>query len=316
MGGFMAYEGNRPIRVLLYDELESYSLTGNGDFPRISKMEIQDKSKGDFISKAVVILQTSWFVIQCIARGVRGLPITELELATIAFAGLNFIMYVLWWDKPLNVECGVRVYKKRITDPPVDDGHVDTTAGLWVALRDALSKLPAAIVRGPLEDLDGWPWLARIVAWPVMKPLVIMAGDDDMVGEKRVTTFYPERWEGGSGDLAWFPVIAIASAFGGIHCIGWSFAFPSSTERILWRVASVSIISVPITSLLSASPFDLVPDRFEDIATLVGVVVVASQLFLYVLSRLVLLVLPFLCLRSLPPAAYHVVHWTSFIPHV
>ncbi|KAH9961583.1 hypothetical protein BC827DRAFT_1082488, partial [Russula dissimulans] len=109
MGGFMEYEGNRSIRVLFPGELESYSLTGNGDFPRISKREIQDKSKGDFISNAVVILQTSWFVIQCIVRGVQGLPITELELATIAFACLNFVIYMLWWEKPLNVQCGVRV---------------------------------------------------------------------------------------------------------------------------------------------------------------------------------------------------------------
>jgi len=59
MGGFMEYEGNRPIQVLLPEELRSYSLTGNGDFPRLSIMEIQDKSKGDFISKSVAILQTS-----------------------------------------------------------------------------------------------------------------------------------------------------------------------------------------------------------------------------------------------------------------
>jgi len=58
MGGFMEYEGNRPIRVLLPDQLGSYSLTGNGDFPRISKAEIEDKSKGDAISKGAVILQT------------------------------------------------------------------------------------------------------------------------------------------------------------------------------------------------------------------------------------------------------------------
>jgi len=75
----MEYEGNRPIRVLLPDELESYSLTGNGDF---SKAEIEDKSKGAAISKCVVILQTGWFVTQCVARGVQGLPITKLELAT------------------------------------------------------------------------------------------------------------------------------------------------------------------------------------------------------------------------------------------
>ncbi|KAH9959090.1 hypothetical protein BC827DRAFT_527183 [Russula dissimulans] len=317
MGGFIEYEGNQPIRVLLPNELGSYSLTGNGDFPRISKKEIQDKSKGDFISKAVVILQTSWFVMQCIARGVQGLPITELELATIAFAGLNFVIYVLWWDKPLNVECGVRVYRKRITDSPVDDGHVSLTAGFWVALGDALSKFPAAIVRGPFKDLDmldldEWPWLARVFVWPVIKPFfaIILGSDRDKVDEKRVSTFYPCDW----GDITYGPflVIITASAFGGIHCIGWSFTFPSSIERTLWRAASVSITSVPFPLALPTLLADHVPDRLANMTLFLC----GLQLFLYVLSRFVLLVLPFLCLRSLPPTAYHVVHWTSFIPHV
>ncbi|KAH9959073.1 hypothetical protein BC827DRAFT_1135199 [Russula dissimulans] len=332
MGGFMAYEGNEPIYVLLPKELESYSLTGNGDFPRISKMEIQDKSKGDFVSKAVVILQTTWFVMQCIARGVQGLPITELELATIAFAGLNFVLYLLWWDKPLNVQCGVRVYKKRITDSPVEDGHVEATVGCWVALGDALSKLPAAIVHGPLEEDSfleesglRWPWPARVLAWPVIKPFdILVGGYHDEVG-KRVGTFYPREWEYWSKVWRLAMVIAvIASAFGGIHCIGWSFIFPSSTEKKLWHVASVSITSIPVPLflllfLLESDLLDDVPDWlhvntlvFERIITLC----VVLHLFLYVLSRLVLLILPFLCLRSLPPAAYHTVRWTSFIPHI
>jgi len=111
MGGFMEYDGNQSARVLLPAQLQSYSLTGNGDFPKISKAEIQDKSKGDAISKAVVILQTGWFVTHCIARIVQRLPITELELVTIAVATLNFVTYLLWWHKPLNVQRAVRVYK-------------------------------------------------------------------------------------------------------------------------------------------------------------------------------------------------------------
>ncbi|KAH9959119.1 hypothetical protein BC827DRAFT_528095 [Russula dissimulans] len=320
MGGFMAYEGNKPIQVLLPRDLQSYSLTGNGDFPRISKIEIRDKSKGDFISKAVVILQTSWFMMQCVARGVQGLPITELELATIAFAGLNFVIYVLWWDKPLNVQCGVRVYKKRITDSPVDDGHVETTAGCWVALWDAVSKFPAAIVHGPLnEGFGDWMWLARVLAWPVVKPFIIFVGEDDTVGETRFCTFYPE-WHGGSIDKWYFTMVVagIASAFGGIHCIGWSFTFPSSTERTLWRVASISITSVPIA--MSIFMTDDLPRPLRDFFDAPVTIKIIQCLFLllsvlYILSRLVLLTLPFLCLRSLPPAAYHTVHWTSFIPH-
>ena len=107
----MEYEGNRPIRVLFPHELESYSLTGNGDFPRISKAEIQEQGRCHL--ERCRHSSTGWFVIQCIARGVQGLPITELELITGAFAVLNIVIYPLWWEKPLNVQRGVRVYKKR-----------------------------------------------------------------------------------------------------------------------------------------------------------------------------------------------------------
>ncbi|KAH9959116.1 hypothetical protein BC827DRAFT_1216279, partial [Russula dissimulans] len=113
-------------------------------------------------------------------------------------------------------------------------------------------------------------------------------------------------------------VAGIASAFGGIHCIGWSFTFPSSTERTLWRVASISITSVPIAMSIFM-PNDL-PRFFDLFPALVTEGIIQCLLLLlsvlYILSRLVLLTLPFLCLRSLPPAAYHTVQWTSFIPHI
>ncbi|KAI9451575.1 hypothetical protein F5148DRAFT_961409, partial [Russula earlei] len=63
-----------------------------------TKAEIKDRSKGEIVSKLLIILQTSWFVMQCIAQGVQGLPITELELVMVAFATLKFVMYLLWWD--------------------------------------------------------------------------------------------------------------------------------------------------------------------------------------------------------------------------
>ncbi|KAI9430897.1 hypothetical protein F5148DRAFT_990497, partial [Russula earlei] len=293
MGGFMEYEGNRPNRVLLPEELNSYSLTGNGDFPRIAKEEIEDKSKGDAISKALVILQTNWFVVQCIARGVQGLPVTELELVTVAFATLNFVMYLLWWDKPLNVQRGVRVYKKRDTDEPIDDGDIEATrsVGFWDALGDALSDLGAAIVRGPMtEEPEMATWLIRDLAYTM-----------------RVNTFHPRQWldRDDMNFYAGVAVVVVTLAFGGIHCIGWSFAFPSGAEHILWRVASVTITTFPIL---------LIPAGFSHSSFANSLYF--ALVFIYMLSRLVLLVLPFLSLRSLPTAAYHLIHWTSFIPHV
>jgi len=309
MGGFIEYEGNRPIRVLLPKQLASYSLTGNGDFPRISKAEIEDRSKGDAISKGVVILQTSWFVMQCIARGVQGLPITELELVTVAFATLNLVIYMLWWDKPLNAQRGVRVYKKRIAEEDIDDGEVEATIGFWDAIGNALSDIPGSIVRGPLTSFIMDPWLVRVLLWPILTPVHSLLGGDDSDDLKRVNTFYPTNWVAASKKRSTFLVATITLAFGGIHCIGWSFTFPSGTEQTFWRVASLSITSLPIV-IVALSVFD---------DPTYGVLPMILQLLLcilYILCRMALLVLPLLSFKSLPPAAFYVVQWTSFITHV
>jgi hypothetical protein len=53
---------------------------------RITEKEINDKSKGNWLSKALVILQMTWIAIQCIAHSVQHLPITELELIMLNLA--------------------------------------------------------------------------------------------------------------------------------------------------------------------------------------------------------------------------------------
>ncbi|KAF8873596.1 hypothetical protein CPB84DRAFT_1753215 [Gymnopilus junonius] len=80
-------------------------------FPRITKDEIQDRSKGDQLSKGLAIAQTSWFIIQCISRKVQGLAITQLEIATVALAFFNALMYFFWWNKPFDVRSCVTLYE-------------------------------------------------------------------------------------------------------------------------------------------------------------------------------------------------------------
>ncbi|KDR77183.1 hypothetical protein GALMADRAFT_66531 [Galerina marginata CBS 339.88] len=115
MGGFTLYEGGTPKGVLLPGEMQSLLIAGKIDLPQITEEEIRDRSKGDGLSKALVIGQTTWFVAQCIVRRAQGLILTELELVTGAFAALNGVMYFLWWNKPLDVRCPVPVH---ILDEP------------------------------------------------------------------------------------------------------------------------------------------------------------------------------------------------------
>jgi hypothetical protein len=38
----------------------------------------------------------------------------------------------------------------------------------------------------------------------------------------------------------------VMAVFGGIHCIAWSFDFPSHNEQLLWRISSITITGIPL----------------------------------------------------------------------
>jgi hypothetical protein len=72
--------------------------------PNISESEIHDKSNANGLGKALVCIQAFWFCVQCVARLCQGLEISLLELNTFAHAICALLMYLLWWDKPLDIE--------------------------------------------------------------------------------------------------------------------------------------------------------------------------------------------------------------------
>lgn len=87
----------------------------------IPEEELLDKSKGDFLTKTLVVLQTSWFMFQCIARWIQHLPVTELEVITLAFALLNIGIYILWWNKPQNMHVAIPMARYMIPNPPEEE---------------------------------------------------------------------------------------------------------------------------------------------------------------------------------------------------
>ncbi|KAF8803226.1 hypothetical protein BYT27DRAFT_7195811, partial [Phlegmacium glaucopus] len=124
MGGFVLYKDGKPTNVLVRsfpDILHYRSILSK---IHISKEEILDHSKNDPLSKGLALLQTTWFVIQCIVRWAKGLVVTEMELATLAFAVLNGFMYFFWWDKPFNVELPLPVHV--LEDESVIVGNLTT----------------------------------------------------------------------------------------------------------------------------------------------------------------------------------------------
>ena len=286
----MLFDGNEPLFPLTPEKINALVREGYIEFPDITQREIRDRSKGDVLSKSLVILQTGWFVVQCMARGVEHLPITELELVTVAFATLNFVTYLFWWNKPLNVERPFRVLLKK----PMADrqtGHGERR-----------------------EDITDW------VVWI----LSVVTGDEDdavdLTMEERVPTFYAGVLSNRQRILAAFGAAIIAMIFGGIHCIAWSFTFPTLVERLLWRVSSIAITGVPffyVALFVLFSIFDhFRVDPSEQMREIIFISMFPSTLLFYVVARLMLLAQAFVTLRSLPSGVFQTVHWTNSIPHL
>ncbi|KAG2141001.1 hypothetical protein DEU56DRAFT_796588 [Suillus clintonianus] len=117
MGGFMLYVDGKPRATLTPDELLQFVRDGYVDMPLISEAEIEDRSKGDGLSKAIALLQLAWFVVQLVARYGQNLPNTLLEIDTLAVAALTCVAYGLWWKKPKDVGCPYIVHWKATGTP-------------------------------------------------------------------------------------------------------------------------------------------------------------------------------------------------------
>ena len=125
MGGFMLFEGNVAKGVLSPERFAALLMAEKIEFPTITVEEIEDRSKADGFSKTIALGQTLWFVAQCFARIAQHLDLTLVELLTLSMAVLNGLMYFLWWNKPLDVHCPIRVYLLDKPNEPSEHNEPD-----------------------------------------------------------------------------------------------------------------------------------------------------------------------------------------------
>jgi hypothetical protein len=433
------------VAVLTLHDFQRVIAAKNVEFPKITAAEINDRSKGDGLAKLIAILQTSWFIAQCIARTVQNLAITKLELVALAMASLNAVTYVFWWSKPLGVQQPVNIYVTR--RPRVEVGHgpeVREELRLW----EIISKQADALtfIFNPLRDthfswipfkwrisvgralglyLVGLPYsLFFILTFPVfvlfplsiscLRSIIKTKNAAKSQGKETVATrvlltlrrlLYKVTHsirQSTAGSLQvmsnaayddrrfiknWFfvlpgsfifvvlillilsPLFALffiasftftaifeivttstvppnathvppfyapctysdrysrmvvfalfGAIFGGIHCIGWIFDFPTPIEKLLWRYTAVALTAIP----LIAAPIDCVLENIElegrfskKLRTALDIFMTVL-LFAYVPARLCLIALALASLRDLdqPPSAFVAVDWTQYIPHL
>lgn len=259
--------------------------------PQISAGEIAGMSCTSALGKTVTVLQISWFVLQIIARAAKHLPISQLEIATLAFVICATVIYLLFWSIPQGTVVSIEVNRDRPIHGHTLHPFASKLLGLggycgfdmhfWPGERvcpDPMFPPPNDVVR---KDGPGWTKLNGTQQYPYCKIGIALAG----------------------------------TVFGVVHCLGWSFPFPTSAERILWRAASlyISLAFVPWpVSFVLASIFAREGLSYKMLRVMWWLTLIANVI--YAVARAALLVLVSRCLFYLPAEAF-VLTWADEIPH-
>ncbi|KAJ7815204.1 hypothetical protein B0H13DRAFT_1664196 [Mycena leptocephala] len=285
MGDFVSLNGH-PVATLeqLHDPLfgEKYLQ----DIRSVKKDDILDKSKRDAFSKGVALVQVLWSVTQCLVRVYKRLPVTEIEVATLAFAVINVSIWVLWWGKPFNAQ--------------------------------------RPIVVGPAEEVqEAEPKPQHLALWDRFVGLLIGEYSDSDRNPRSLTsgsfTAVPLFWsmdeQGYIGDVALFIKCLVGTVFGAIHYVAWNAYFPSTTEMWMWRSSTLLASAIPwVWGCLLVSWGVMDEDSIaERVLKAIARFTVVAGIPIYILSRLFLLIISFTALHNLPPSIFD---WSVDIPHL
>lgn len=123
-----------------------------------------------------------------------------------------------------------------------------------------------------------------------------------------------------------FPILG--AVFGGLHCLGWNFIFPTRAEQTIWRLGSITITVIPLLYYLTAlfsrftsgnggtatwTQLRVVKKLLQVVAaTFASISIAFSPVYLIV--RLILFIEAIVLLRKQPSSVFLVVDWTKFVP--
>lgn len=146
MGGFtLVFSDGYRYRL---NASQFLALLRRGDIglPKISKKDVEDKSKADGFTKALACLQVGWLVLSSIGRISQQLPVTTLELFALGDVLCAFFTYWAWWQKPKDVgqphSIPMACKRNELIDFLESTEYVGDVcyAGIRISLRDGLGR--------------------------------------------------------------------------------------------------------------------------------------------------------------------------------
>jgi hypothetical protein len=245
-------------------------------FPESGTDSITEKDHRDQLGIGLTTLQIMWLVIQSISRRESDLPISQLELATIAIVFAAIMNYTIWWSKPQDPE------------------------------RVVLNLTPGTLFPEPLQRLLD----DRIIQEKDLEP---SHRAKNTVAPLRILRDLRDPDVDAINLSPVLGLLAIASVmFCGIHFAAWNWSFASEIEKWLWRVCSISCL---VSSLGVVFCLWLILHETEKwVITMTKLFLFLFVVF-YVLARACIVVEVFVAFRSMPASLYVIQPWTRYFPH-
>ena len=320
MGGFVLHTEDFEPFPLNAKQLHWLIVHQHIDYPEVQTEDIWDKSKQDRLSKIIASVQIGYFVLQCIGRAAQRLVTTILELNALAIVVCSLLTNYIWLHKPSDIR-----------------------KPFQLNCRTSMNEILGARTwnQTPLDFVDenGPGWAMNVQ--PYMKMPVIPP-------QRPIQRIPNDRFPMNPYGFQEYFVCFGTLLFTGIHVAGWRFSFPSSAEKVLWRVSSLILFGVTAAFwiLETAASWvrlgrwkwvylrvvdskklpdfekqraDKVKDQTREMTTLPlpwefwTILPIALS---YGVARAYLLTEAFLELRRLQTSAYLNVDWSTYLPHI
>ncbi|KAI1459652.1 hypothetical protein F4805DRAFT_472751 [Annulohypoxylon moriforme] len=268
--------------------------------PRITEEEINDKSKSDLLIKVITIGQLVWFFTQVVVRGLRGLVISQLEIAVLAYAACTICVFFLCLSKPQDVQvptmlpAGSSPFREPIVHA-IDKHRRNRLLGSNKLVSWFGATRPFAAVSDIMEGKG-------INPGPLPNDAVIPY------------IYVEDNVRIGNLVFNWIDIGCFVAGiiFGGIHCAAWTSHFPTPTERVVWQIACVCIVGLlPILIPVKWADRNVESRKIHHVMSFLEVLICLG----YFLARLYLIVEIFRTLCFQPPSAF-IATWTSEMPHI
>ena len=188
--------------------------------------------------KLLAVSQISRLLLSVVVRGITKLPVSQLEIVTVAFSTISIATYLcsLWKTKDVEVPIKPWSPRKLLESYPgafwPSQEHTERT--------ENETKRTTGTFFVSLLNPSG----ARVESTSVANRIPRIRNDTFRMQGERIPVIST--------------VIAVSTlVFGGLHCIAWSFDFPSRAEVLIWRIASIMSATIPCAAVSGTFLFAL-----------------------------------------------------------